>query len=76
MKRTTAKLPDEVDALLRHEAKRRGSTISDVTRQAVEEHLGLQKRRSFLFTACGSSRETDVSERVEEILREELGQSR
>ena len=34
--RTTVKIPEELDERLRHEAKRRGSTISDVTRSALE----------------------------------------
>ncbi|MET0834746.1 MAG: CopG family transcriptional regulator, partial [Actinomycetota bacterium] len=31
MKRTTVKLPDDLDARLRHEAARRGMTISELT---------------------------------------------
>jgi len=40
MKRTTVKIPDELDARLRHEAKRRETTISEITREALESHLG------------------------------------
>src|SRR3954452_7635197 len=40
VKRTTVKLPDDLDAKLRHEADRRGVTISDLTREAIEAHLG------------------------------------
>jgi predicted transcriptional regulator len=36
MKRITVKIPDELDARLRHEAERRGTTISDIIRQALE----------------------------------------
>lgn len=36
MKRTTVKLPDELDARLRHEAQRRGTTASQLTREAIE----------------------------------------
>ena len=39
LKRTTVKLPDELDARLRHEAERRGMTVSEVTREAIETHL-------------------------------------
>lgn len=73
MKRTTVKLPDDVDAKLRNEAARRGVTISDITREAIEEHLGITPRRRFFSAGAGRSGETDVSERVEEILREEWG---
>lgn len=40
MKRTTVKLPEELDARLRHEAARRGVSISEITREAIERHLG------------------------------------
>jgi len=71
MKRTTIKLPDELDLRLRHEARRRGTTISDVTREAITAHLGGGPRR-LLAAAAGRSGRRDVSERIEEILREEL----
>jgi len=71
MKRTTVKLPDELDLRLRHEARRRRTTISEVTRQAIAEHLGGTKRH-LLAAAAGRSGRHDVSERIEEILREEL----
>jgi len=71
MKRTTIKLPDELDLRLRREARRRGTTISEVTRQAIVEHLG-GARRQLLAAAAGRSGRHDVSERIEEILREEL----
>ena len=75
MKRTTIKLPDELDAQLRHEAARRGTTISEVTREAIEAHLGRGTRRSgrrrLLAAAAGRSGTPDVAERIEEILRAE-----
>ena len=40
MQRTTVKLSDELDARLRHEAQRRGTTVSELTREAIEAHLG------------------------------------
>jgi predicted transcriptional regulator len=73
MKRTTVKLPDDLDARLRHEAQRRGVTISEVTRQAIEEHLGVRGgRRRLLAAGAGRSGAADVSVRVEEILRAEV----
>ena len=71
MKRTTIKLPDELDQRLRHEARRRGTTISEVTREAIVKHLG-GPRRQLLAAAAGRSGRRDISERIEEILREEL----
>jgi hypothetical protein len=70
MKRTTVKLPDDLDARLRHEAARRGVTVSDLTREAIEAHLVARGRRR--LGAPGHSGRSDVSRRVEEILRSEL----
>jgi Arc/MetJ-type ribon-helix-helix transcriptional regulator len=75
MKRTTVKLPDELDARLRHEAQRRGVTMSEVTREAIEAHLAQRgwkpARRRLLAAGAGASGRADVSERIEEILRGE-----
>jgi hypothetical protein len=73
MRRTTVKLPDELDARLRHEARRRGVTIAEVTRAALEEHLGVGRRRRLGAKAAGRSGRSDVSERIEEIIRAETG---
>jgi len=77
MQRTTVKLPDELDARLRHEAMRRGTTVSALTREAIEAHLGGGGARRTLGAAgAGASGRRDVSERIEEILTKELGASR
>ena len=73
MKRTTVKIPDDLDAKLRHEAARRGVTISEVTREALEAYLRPNGRRRLLAAGAGDSGWSDVSERIEEILREEWG---
>ncbi len=70
MRRTTVKLPDEIDAKLRHEASRRGVTISEITREAIEAHLGGRRRR-LLAAKAGNSGRSDTAERIEEILRQE-----
>lgn len=75
MRRTTIKIPDDLDARLRHEAARSGSTISDVTRAALEAHLGGGRRR-LGAAGAGRSGRADVSERIEEIIRSEAGSSR
>jgi predicted transcriptional regulator len=69
MKRTTVKLPDDLDARLRHEASRRNVTISELTREAIESHLG---KRRLLAAGAGRSGHADISERIEEILRAEV----
>jgi predicted transcriptional regulator len=73
MKRTTVKLPEELDARLRHEAQRRQVTLSEITREAIEAHLGGPRpRRHLLAAGVGHSGFSDVSERIEEILRAEV----
>jgi predicted transcriptional regulator len=76
MKRTTVKLPDDLDARLRHEAERRHITVSELTREAIEGHLGNRPtgRRRMLATAAGRSGFHNVSVRIEEILRDEVTQ--
>ena len=73
MKRTTVKLSEDLDAKLRHEADRRGITISDLTREAIEAHLGGPKgKRKLLAASAGRSGSQDISVRIEEILRAEV----
>jgi predicted transcriptional regulator len=71
MKRTTIKIPDDLDTRLRHEARRKGTSVSAITREAISQHLGGPKR-TLMAAAAGRSGRTDVSERIEEILRKEL----
>ncbi len=71
MKRTTVKLPEDLDARLRHEAARRGVPVAEITREALEAHLGGGSRRRLLAAKAGRSGQHDVSERIEEILRQE-----
>lgn len=72
--RTTVKIPEELDERLRYEARRRGSTISDVTRSALEAHLQ-SGRRQLRAAAAGHSGNADISERIEQIISVELGDS-
>lgn len=72
VRRTTVKLPDELDARLRCEAQRRGSTIAEVTRAALEDHLGTGQRRRLEAAAAGRSGRSDISERIEELIRAEV----
>jgi predicted transcriptional regulator len=76
VKRTTVKLPEDLDALLRHEAQRRGITVSALTREAIEHHLGDRRgRRRLRAAAAGRSGRDDISERIEAILATELSPS-
>ena len=77
VQRTSVKLPDELDARLRHEAQRRGITVSELTREAIEAHLGgARVRRRLLAAGAGASGHNDISERVEQILADEVHVSR
>jgi Ribbon-helix-helix protein, copG family len=69
MKRTTVMLPDEVEARLRREARRRGVPIAQVVREAVEHHLPEAERgRRLSFFAVGEGGPIDASERVDEFV--------
>ena len=72
MKRTTVKLPDELDTRLRREAERRGMTISQLTREAIDAYLGGGPRRNrrLRITGAGNSGRSDISQRVDELLVE------
>jgi hypothetical protein len=73
MKRTTVMLPDETEARLRLEAKRRGVSIAEVVREAVERHLPRREPGQPLsFTAIGESGLPDGSGRVDEIVLEAI----
>jgi hypothetical protein len=72
MRRTTVKLSDNLDRRLRHEAERRGLSLSELTREAIESHLVGPARHRSLGTP-GRSGKSDVSHRIEEILRSEFG---
>lgn len=72
LRRTTVKLPDALDAQLRHEAPRRGLSLSELTREAIATHLGVAPRRPLLAAGAGRSGRPDIAERIEEILRQEI----
>lgn len=72
MKRTTVTIPDALDGQLRYEAERRGVTISELTREALETFLGTSgPRRELEAAAAGRSGRSDVSEHIEEIVAAE-----
>ncbi len=73
VKRTTVKIPDSLGARPRHEAARRGTTISEISREALEAYFGGPSVRRRLGAAgAGRSGRSDVSERIEEILAAEV----
>lgn len=71
MKRTTIKLPDDLDARLRFEAERRGVTISELTREAIAVHLGAPTgRRRLRAAGIGHGDGSSVAGRKRELLEE------
>lgn len=72
MKRTTVKLPDALDAQLRAEAERRNTTVSALTRQAVDAFLNGGPRDA-RFPFLGMFRMGgNMASRVDEILENEV----
>lgn len=70
-------LPDEVEARLRLEARRRGVPIAEVVREAVERHLPApEPGRRLAFFAIGDGGPADASERVDEFVRGALRRRR
>jgi Ribbon-helix-helix protein, copG family len=69
VKRTTIMLPDDVDARLRLEARRRGSSIADVAREAIDRQLAPGPTEGSLsFFSVGEGSPADASERVDELV--------
>lgn len=85
-RRTTLILSESLDVQLRQEAARRGMTVSELTREAIASHLGVapeapsetadRPRRRLASTGAGDSGRSDISERIEDLLREEFGRDR
>ena len=70
------KLPEDLDAKLRAEAERRGMTVSELTREAIETHLNGGRRRVLHSAGAFRSGKGDLSTRVDEILGEILDEKR
>jgi predicted transcriptional regulator len=74
VKRTTIMLPDDLDARLRHEARKRGVSIADVARRAIEEQLpepGQSGTSSFF--AIGAGGPSDAAGRVQDFVGPAIG---
>ena len=61
-------LPDDVDARLRLEARRRGQSIAHVAREAIERELPPPPDGRLGFFAIGDGSPADASERVDELV--------
>ncbi len=68
MKRTTIMLPEDVDIRLRNEARRRGTSVAEVAREAIEKQLPPQPDGRLSFFGVGDGSPKDASERVDELV--------
>jgi hypothetical protein len=75
MKRTTVSLPDDLAAALAREARRRDRSASDITREALERHLGLggELPRDIPFAAIGRSGQPTTGRDMEDLIDREWG---
>ncbi|MGH7758908.1 MAG: ribbon-helix-helix protein, CopG family [Candidatus Dormibacteria bacterium] len=72
MKRTTISLPEAVAEAAVREARRRGTSVAEVAREALISHLGLSEPRGELpFAGLGRSGRRDTARRMDELLARE-----
>ena len=73
MRRTTISLSDDLGAALDREAHRRRSSRSEIAREALRRHLGLEqdRKREIPFAAIGRSAGGRPAAELEEALAEE-----
>lgn len=77
MKRTTVMFPNDVDARLRLEARRRGVPLAQIVREAVERELPApESGRPLSFFGIGEGGPADASERVDEYVGRAVGRRR
>jgi hypothetical protein len=78
MKRTTISLPDEMAKALEREARRRGTSVSAIAREALAERLHLRpgELRELPFVGLGRSGARDTARRAEDILADEWNADR
>jgi plasmid stability protein len=76
VKRTTIMLPDELDARLRYLAGRRGTSVSELVREALEARYGQPAGpRALSFAGVGRAAPgtpSDLGRRHEDLLGEAL----
>lgn len=72
MKRTTISLPDDLAGLLRDEARRRNTSVSEVARKIISQSLlgSEDKPREIPFAGIIDDPDMVQSDRIEEYLEE------
>jgi metal-responsive CopG/Arc/MetJ family transcriptional regulator len=76
MKRATISLPDDLAQDVAREAQRRRVSVSEVTRDALREHLERPAGGDLPFVGIGRSGQHNTARRAEEILAHEWGDAR
>lgn len=78
MTRTTVVLPDDLAALVRREARRLDSSVSEIVRRAVAKHVGYaeSRPRKLAFAALGRSGRRDTARNSEAILEKAWSRAR
>lgn len=73
MKRTTVSLPDDLAAALAREARRRNTSASEITRDALAGHLALggDRPRDLPFAAIGQSGKHTTGREMEDLIDRE-----
>jgi predicted DNA-binding protein len=76
MKRTSIMLPEDVDARMRLEARRRGTSVAEIAREAIEKQLPPQPDGALSFFAVGDGSPKDASERIDELVTKSVRRRR
>lgn len=72
MKRTTISIPDDLALAVEREARRRDTSVSEVTRAALAAHLGLGGGvRPLPFANLGRSGTRHTARRLDELIARE-----
>lgn len=75
VKQITVQIPDYLEEWLHQEADRRETSIDELVLEAVFLYRSRPPRR-LLAAGAGASGETDISQRIEEILAAEWGRAK
>jgi hypothetical protein len=72
MKRITLVVPDDLNARIQQERRRRDVSVTTVIRDALEAYLGgSDQPREIPWAGIGRSGRSDIAARVEEILEQD-----
>jgi metal-responsive CopG/Arc/MetJ family transcriptional regulator len=76
MMRVTISVPDDLAHELQREARRRGASVSELVRGAVEAQVLRRAKVGLPFASLGRSGTHDTARKAEAILAREWGRAR